>query len=57
MHVVVPVEGIRTDEIGKCIKNQVVLHHIEPLYKANIRIFQQNGKMGKSFRIRGNDTL
>ena len=54
MDVVVLVKSIRTDEIGKSIINQEVLHRFELLYKANIRIFMKNRKMGKSFRIRGN---
>ena len=54
MDVVVLVKSIRTNEIGNGIMNQEVLHCFWLLYKANIRIFLQNGKMGKSFRIRGN---
>jgi hypothetical protein len=55
MDVVVPVKGIRMDEIGKGIIDQEVLHRFRLLYKANIRFFPQNRKMGKSFRVWGND--
>lgn len=57
MYVVVRMEGLRTDEIGKDIINQVVLHHSLPLCRTNISIFQQNGKIGKSFSIQGNNAL
>ena len=57
MYVVVRMEGLRMDEIGKDIINQVVLHHSWPLCRTNISIFQQNGKIGKSFSIQGNNAL
>ena len=55
MYVEFFVEGLRANEIGKSVINEVVLHRFRLLYGANIRIFHQNRKMGKSFCIQGND--